>query len=102
MSVLKINSVAHTDGVSPISFSTGISTVSVGSGSFTATPGAATTTIVDAKAAASSKILISPTSASAAAEIASTYVSTKGVGSFIVTHPNNVTADKTWDYVILN
>lgn len=70
-------------------------------GSFTITVSAATTTVTATNCSVDSKVLLTPTSASAAAEAASTYVSAVSAGSFTVTHPNNATADRTFSYAAL-
>ncbi len=72
------------------------------SGSFTVTLNVATTAVTDARATTISKIVITPTAATSAAEVATTYISAKALGSFTVTHPNNATAGRTWDYHLDN
>lgn len=75
-------------------------------GSCTLTASAATTTVTDTNVQTASRIILFPTSANAAADVGSAtgvYVSTKTAGtSFIITHPNNANADKTFDYIIQN
>ena len=75
-------------------------------GSCTLTANAATTTVADTNVKAASKIILSPTSANAAADTGNAtgvWVSTKTAGtSFVITHPNNANADKTFDYIIQN
>jgi hypothetical protein len=46
-------------------------------------------------------ILLSPTTANAAAALATTYVSAVTQGSFTLTHANNAQTDKTFGYVAL-
>lgn len=75
-------------------------------GTVTLTANAASTTVTNVNVMASSRILLTPTSATAAADVGSAtgvYVSAKNQGvSFVVTHPNNASADKTFDYQIVN
>ena len=74
-------------------------------GSCTLDANEATTTVTDTGVLSTSVILLFPTSANAAADVAAgnVYVSAKTTGtSFVITHPNNANADKTFDYVILN
>lgn len=70
-------------------------------GSFTVSISQATTVVSDKRAGSSSVILFSPTSASAATEIATMYVSANGKETFTVTHTSSVTADRTFNYVIV-
>lgn len=44
----------------------------------------------------SSRILLTPTTANAAAVVATTYVSSVGQETFTITHPNNANVDKTF------
>jgi hypothetical protein len=73
-------------------------------GTLTLTANAATSTILNNTVKATSKIFLTPTSANAAADQGSAtgvWVSTKTANtSFVLTHPNNANADKTFDYVI--
>ena len=73
-------------------------------GSCTLTANAGTTTVLDTNVLTTSAILLFSTSANAAADVAAgnVYVSAKTNGtSFVITHPNNANADKTFDYVVL-
>ena len=74
-------------------------------GTLTLAANAATTTIVDNSITSTSRIILTPTSANAAADQGSAtgvWVSTKTDGtSFVLTHPNNANADKTFDYVVI-
>ena len=70
-------------------------------GSFTVTANQATTIVSDLRAGINSVILFSPTSASAATEIATMYVSANGKQTFTLTHVNSATADRTFNYVIV-
>jgi len=73
-------------------------------GTLTLTANSATTTVPNSMVTATSKILITPTSANAAADQGSAtgvWVSARSAGtSFTLTHPNNANADKTFDYEI--
>jgi len=75
-------------------------------GSCTLTANAASTTVTDINVFSTSRIVLFPTSANAAADVGSAtsvYVSAKTDGtSFTITHPNNANADKTFDYIIQN
>ena len=73
-----------------------------GSGSFTVTQNQATTTVTNARATDVSKVVLFPTAGVSAAEVATTYISAKALGAFTVTHPNNATAGRTWDYHLDN
>lgn len=70
-------------------------------GSFTVTPNTGTTTVVDPRASKESVILFSPTTSQAATEVNHLYVSTKNNGSFVVSHRNNGTSGRDFDYVII-
>lgn len=75
-------------------------------GTVTLTANAASSTVTNANVMASSRIILTPTSATAAVAQGSAtgvYVSTKNQGvSFVITHPNTADADKTFDYLIIN
>lgn len=71
------------------------------SGSFALAANAATTVVTAANCAPDSAPLIVPTSANAAADAATTYVSSVGAGTFTVTHPNRATTDRTFRYAAL-
>lgn len=72
-------------------------------GTVTLTPAAASTTIADPRATATSVILLMPTTANAAAEIGNgtAYVSTRSKGSFTLAHANNAQIDRTFAYAII-
>ena len=61
---------------------------------------ATTTVVTAANCAINSEIFLTPRTANAAAVVAATYISATAAGSFTVTHPNNVNADKTFGYRI--
>lgn len=71
-------------------------------GSFTLATGAATTTVTAPNCGAASVITFTPTTANAAAEVAAgtIRISSKAVGSFVVTHVNSATTGRTFDYAI--
>jgi hypothetical protein len=60
-----------------------------------------TTTVSSDTCGDESVILLSPTTANAAAALATTYVSAVTQGSFTLTHANNAQTDKTFGYVAL-
>ena len=60
-----------------------------------------TTTVTAQNCGADSKVFLSPTTANAAAALATTYVSLVSTGSFVLTHASNVQADKTFGFVCL-
>jgi hypothetical protein len=69
-------------------------------GSVTLAANAASTTITDRRIGPTSKIFLSPTTANAAAALATTYV-VAGDGSATVHHVNNAQTDRTFGYAIL-
>lgn len=68
-------------------------------GQVTLTPGATTTTVVDNQFNSDMVPLLMPTTANAAAALATTYVSARSKGSFTLTHANTGSADRTFLYV---
>lgn len=68
-------------------------------GSVTLTASATTTTVLNTRVGANSKIFLEPTTANAATARATTYVSAKTAGQFTITHANNAQTDRTFDYV---
>jgi hypothetical protein len=72
-------------------------------GRFTLAANAASTTVTAANCGAASTVLLTPTSAHAAAEVGSgtIYVSAVANGSFTLTHANNSQADRTFLYAAL-
>ncbi len=69
-------------------------------GSVTLTAGAATTAVTDNRCLANSVILLQPTTAHAAAELATAYI-VVAAGSFTITHANNGQTDRIFNYAIL-
>ena len=59
------------------------------------------TTVTALNVGAGSKVFLQPTTANAAAVIASTYVNSVGAGTFTITHPSNSNTDKTFSWVSL-
>jgi hypothetical protein len=72
-------------------------------GSVTLATGSATTTVATPNCAVGSTPILTPASASAAAEIGNgtMFVSTVAKGSFTITHANSATAGRTFLYAIL-
>lgn len=64
-------------------------------GVVTLTPGATTTTVVDERIVPQSRVFLSPTTANAAAALATTYA-VCGVGSCVLNHANNAQTDRTF------
>lgn len=62
---------------------------------------ATTTTINDERIGYNSIITFMPTTANAASELTNLYVSAKTKGSATLTHSANVSADKTYSYIIV-
>lgn len=69
-------------------------------GSVTLTASDTTTTVADRKAGMDSVIALMPTTSNAAAAVGTTYVSSRGIGTFTLTHANNAQTDKTFAYLI--
>lgn len=74
-------------------------------GEVTLAANAATTTVTDNRASFFSTIVFEPLTANAAADLygGAMYITETNHlnGSFVITHPNNANADKTFRYVIL-
>lgn len=70
-------------------------------GTLTLTANAASTVVTSVTCGSGSVILLMPTTANAAAALATTYIATVANGSFTVTHANNAQADKTFKYVAI-
>lgn len=68
-------------------------------GSVTLTANAASTVVSDNQFNSDQVPLLIPTTANAAAAIATTYVSARAGGSFTLTHANNAQTDKSFLYV---
>jgi hypothetical protein len=71
-------------------------------GSFTCEENADSTSVTHPNVGPESRILITPTTANAAAEYGAgtIYVSAKALGSFTVTHANSAVASRTFDFAI--
>lgn len=70
-------------------------------GTVTLTISVATTTLTDLRIGPNSVILFMPTTANAAAELATLYVSSRGKQTATLTHANNAQADRTFAYAVL-
>lgn len=70
-------------------------------GTLTLTAGATSTTVTAPNCGAGCKVFLMPTTANAAAAVASTYIDPDDVTKeqFIVTHANNSQTDRTFFYV---
>lgn len=68
-------------------------------GQLTITQSQGTTTVSHDNITANARVVITPSSSAAAAEVASVYVSSVAAGSFVVTHPNNATAGRTFHWI---
>lgn len=69
-------------------------------GTVTLTANAASTTVTHANFGAASVPQLMPTTANAAAALATTYVSARTNGTFTLSHANNAQNDKTFYYSI--
>ena len=76
------------------------------SGTFTLNANQTTTVVTNTGITANSRIIITPTTANAAADqgsVTGVYISAKNAGvSFTVAHPNNANVDKVFDYFVFN
>lgn len=72
-------------------------------GSLTLTASTTVTTVTELRAGINSVIVLTPTSANAAAEVGggALYVASKGAESFVLSHANNAQTDRTFDYLVL-
>ena len=70
-------------------------------GSITLETSGTTTTLNNERIGYDSVIILMPKSANAAGETDHTYVSSKAVGSCVITHRNHGHSDCEWDYVII-
>ena len=66
----------------------------------TLTANAATTTLTDSRIGSNSVICLMPTTANAAAALATTYFNTFADGSCVINHANNAQVDKTFSLTI--
>lgn len=73
----------------------------VGRGQVTLTANAASTTLTDGNIGPTRKVLLMPTTANAAAALATTYIGTIGERTATITHANNAQVDKTFDYAVI-
>lgn len=72
-------------------------------GEVTLAAGTTTTTVTDNKFESSMVVVLQPKTANAAAALATTYITdaNKSKGSFVITHANAATLDRTFGYVRL-
>lgn len=70
-------------------------------GTFTVTHDVATTTLTDSRIGANSVIVAMPTTANAAAELATLYFDTFADGSCVANHANNSQTDRTFRYAVI-
>ena len=71
-------------------------------GTVTLTASVATTTVTDFRIGADTVVLLSPTTANAAAALGTTYHSSTTAGtSFVLTHANNAQTDRDFRYTLL-
>ena len=70
-------------------------------GTVTLTAGATSTTVIDNNFESAMVVLLQPTTANAAAALATTYIADadKSKGTFTITHANAVSVDRTFRYV---
>lgn len=69
-------------------------------GTKTLTASVATTTVTDNNCLVNSVVLLQPTTAHAAAELATAYIVASN-GSFVIHHANNAQTDRVFNYAIL-
>lgn len=69
-------------------------------GTVTLTANDTTTTVTDDRVGANTRVILFPTSSTAAADIANTYVSAVGDGSFTITHSSTADSDKSFSYLL--
>lgn len=70
-------------------------------GSLTVAANAATTTLTDSRIGANSVVLVMPTTAHAAAELATLYFTDFADGHCTVNHANNAQLDRTFRYAVI-
>ena len=70
-------------------------------GTVTLTASATTTDVTAINCGKDSKVFLMPTTANAAADFASCYISAVANGSFTITHPSDGDTDKTFFWVAL-
>lgn len=70
-------------------------------GSVTLTANAASTALSDIRIGINSVIVLQPTTANAAAALATTYVGTPGDGTVTITHANNAQTDRVFLYCVI-
>lgn len=70
-------------------------------GTVTLTASATSTVVSAPNCAAQSAVFLSPSTADAAAALASTFISSVGQGTFTITHASAASTDRTFAYVAL-
>lgn len=70
-------------------------------GSITLNSTGTTTTLYNERISYDSVIILMPRNANSAGETDHTYVSSKAIGSCVITHRNHGHTDCNWDYVII-
>lgn len=70
-------------------------------GTVTLTPSATTTTVTDDRVSINTCPVLTPATSTAAATIATVWVSTVTSGSFTITHASTAATDKTFKYALL-
>jgi hypothetical protein len=70
-------------------------------GSITLNSTGTTTTLYNERIGYDSVIILMPRNANSAGETDHTYVSSKAIGSCVITHRNHGHSDCNWDYVII-
>lgn len=70
-------------------------------GSITLNANATSTVVTDRRVGIDSIIPLMPTTANAAAAVATTYISSRGKQTFTVTHANNAQTDKIFKYIAI-
>lgn len=69
-------------------------------GTVTLAAGATSTTLTDVNLTAASVISLTPTTANAAAAIATTFIGAVVIGGATITHANNATVDRIFKYAV--
>lgn len=69
-------------------------------GEVTLTENVTTTTVSDGGVYKGDRVFLQPTTANAAGAVPTTFISTVDTGSFIITHANAATTDRTFYYLI--
>lgn len=73
----------------------------VATGDVTLTPNSTSTVVTDSRVGSQSYIGFMPQTSNAAVELNSIWVSSRGSGTFTITHDNKGTTDRTFTYCIM-